>query len=261
MADRLSQHLAIWETKPVLRAVYEDCYRRIVAQCVPGLTLELGGGTGNLKRFLNDIITSDIQKAPWMDLVADAQRLPLKDASLGNIVMFDVLHHVERPALFLGEVQRVLRPGGRLIVCEPAITPLSGLFYRHFHPEPVDLKATPLEEGQITKDRNPYSANQAIPTLLFTRYRRDLEARFDALRVLRADYFSLLTYPLSGGFRPWSLIPKAAAQPLLNCEALAPCWLKKLAAFRLLGVIVRAGEIPANRLIGGDLPCPYPAAS
>jgi len=237
MRDRLSEHLAIWERKTVLRAVYEDCYRRIVAQCVPGLTLELGGGTGNLKSFLDDIITSDIQWAQWMDVVADAQQLPLKDASLGNIVMFDVLHHIERPALFLGEVQRVLRSGGRLIVCEPAITTISGFFYRLFHPEPVDMEASPLEEGEITRGRDPYSANQAIPTLLFTRHRQELEARFRSLRVMRTDFFSLFTYPLSGGFHSWSLIPEVFVQRLLLAEAAAPSWLKNLTAFRMLGVI------------------------
>lgn len=239
MPDSLSEYLAVWEAKPVLRAVYEDCYRRIVAQCVPGLTLELGSGIGNFKGFLSDIITSDIQWAPWMDLVADAQQLPLKDASLANIVMFDVLHHVERPAFFLGEVQRVLRSGGRLIVCEPAITPLSWVFYRCFHREPVNLKASPLEEGERTRGRDPYSANQAIPTLLFTRYRQDLESRFQGLRVVGSEHFSLSVYPLSGGFLPWSLVPEAVARPMLEFEASAPRCLRELAAFRLLGVIER----------------------
>jgi SAM-dependent methyltransferase len=237
MKERLSEHLATWESKPALRAVYEDCYRRIVAQCVPGLTLELGGGTGNLRSLLDGIITSDIQWANWMDMVADAQQLPLKDASLGNIVMFDALHHIEYPALFLGEVQRVLQAGGRLIVCEPAITALSRHFYRHFHSEPVDMNANPLATGEITRGRDPYLANQAIPTLLFTRYRHHLETSFQALRIVRTEFFSLFAYPLSGGFRSWSFVPKATAQLLMRFETMIPCWLNNLGAFRLVGVI------------------------
>ena len=52
--------------KPVLRTVYQDCYRRIVAHCQPGRTLEIGGGTGNLKSYLDEIISSDIQVSPWL---------------------------------------------------------------------------------------------------------------------------------------------------------------------------------------------------
>jgi hypothetical protein len=39
----------IWRKKPVLRAIYDDCYDRIAAACIPGLTVEIGGGIGNLK--------------------------------------------------------------------------------------------------------------------------------------------------------------------------------------------------------------------
>lgn len=237
--DRLAEHRVLWEAKPVLRAVYEDCYRRIVAKCVSGLTLELGGGTGNLKSFKGDIITSDMQWAPWMDMVADAQRLPIRDASLDNIVMFDVLHHVESPLRFLAETQRVLNPGGRLVVCEPAITPLSGIFYRWFHPEPVHMGVNPLDSGEITEGRDPYAANQAIPTLLFGRFQENLQKDCPLLRMHRPEYFSLVVYPLSGGFRPWSLIPRSMTASLLQLENRAPAWLKRLAAFRLLGVIER----------------------
>ena len=98
----------------------------------PGPTLEVGGGSGNFKLFAPDTVSSDILPAPWLDLVCDAQRLPFADASFANIVMVDVLHHIGSPLRFLKEAARVLRPGGRLIFCEPAITPLSGLFYRSF---------------------------------------------------------------------------------------------------------------------------------
>ena len=40
---------AIWRKKPALRAVYGDIYRRIDARRRPGRTLEIGGGSGNLK--------------------------------------------------------------------------------------------------------------------------------------------------------------------------------------------------------------------
>ena len=138
----------IWDRKPVLRAIYGDIYRRMLDAVMPGPILEIGGGSGNFKLFAPDVISSDILPAPWLDLVCDAQRLPFADASFANIVMVDVLHHIENPLRFFQEALRVLRPNGRLIFCEPAITPLSGVFYRLFHDEPVDMSVNPLEIGK-----------------------------------------------------------------------------------------------------------------
>ncbi len=154
-ADRIA-----WETKPALREVYRDCYRRIVAACRPGRTLEVGGGIGNLKEFAEtsglDIISSDIQFAPWLDLVCDAHALPFAQGSLDNIVMFDVLHHLHRPRRFFAEAERALTIGGRIVLVEPAITPLSWPFYKFFHPEPVRLTDDPLAEGEPeARERGP----------------------------------------------------------------------------------------------------------
>ena len=67
--DHLGEHRRVWERKGVLRLVYEDFYDRIAVACRPGLTLEIGGGIGNLKRRLADVISTDIQSAPWLDWV------------------------------------------------------------------------------------------------------------------------------------------------------------------------------------------------
>ena len=136
-----------WARKPVLRAVYDDFYDRIAAHCRPGVTIEIGGGIGNLKQRLPDVIATDIQAAPWLDCVADAQRLPFAAGSVANIVMVDVLHHLEFPAVFFREAARVLRPGGRVLMVEPAITWGSTLFYRLFHHEPVRTSADALADG------------------------------------------------------------------------------------------------------------------
>lgn len=235
--DHLTEYREAWARKPVLRAIYGDYYRRITACARPGATLEIGGGSGNLKQFLADIVSTDIQYAPWLDAVADAQTLPFRDESFANIVMFDVLHHVERPRRFLAEVERVLQPGGRLIVVEPDMTPISRVFYRLFHPEPFDMRADPLTEGELTRDRDPYAANQAIPRLLFGPFRARLEQSFPRLRVTVCQRLGLFAYPLSGGFRPWSLVPAACVPALLALESVLLPLLGPLMAFRMFGVI------------------------
>jgi SAM-dependent methyltransferase len=237
MKHALQGYRAVWDQKPVLRTVYSDMFDRIAAACVEGVTLEVGGGVGNLKEKITSLVTSDIQFAPWLDLVADAQQLPFFPDMLSNIVLFDVLHHIEFPSRLFGEAARVLRPGGRIVMIEPAITFGSGLFYRMLHHEPVNMGIDPLAEGIPDPDRDPYDSNQAIPTLLATRDREAFEARFPGLRIAEARWFAFLAYPLSGGFKKWSLITEPFARTLLAFERKIELALGRHLGFRLLLVI------------------------
>jgi SAM-dependent methyltransferase len=235
----LDQYRAAWNQKPLLRRVYGDIYDRIAVACVQGPTLEIGGGIGQFKARFPDTIVTDIQSAPWLDLVTDAQALPFAPTSIANIVMVDVLHHIEFPLLFLREAERVLRPGGRLIMVEPAITWASSLFYRLLHHEPVRMKADPLSIGKPDAMRDPYESNQAIPTLLVSRDRARLTQLLPSLQIIRTDWFSLWVYPLSGGFKRWSLLPDRAGSLILGLEKKLEPVLGRFLAFRLLAVIAK----------------------
>ncbi len=239
MAEQPSAYRAIWQSKPVLRAIYQDWYARMARACRPGDTLEIGGGSGNLKAFAPNVVTTDILEADWLDTVCDAQRLPFAEASFENIVMFDVLHHLERPVRFFAEAARVLGAGGRLVMLEPAVTPVSHVFYRHFHHEPIDMSDDPYADGPLDPARDPYHSNQAIPTLLFgDRARRTtFESRFPDFAVTAAEHLALFAYPLSGGFRRWRLIPAGAVRPLTALEGRIAPLLGRALAFRLLIVL------------------------
>ncbi len=239
MAPSLETYRRIWQAKPVLRAVYGDLFNRIAGYCHPGRTLEIGGGIGNLRAALTDVVSTDIQFAPWLDAVADAETLPFKAGSMANIVMFDVLHHIPRPALFLAEAERVLKPGGRLVMIEPAITPVSWLVLRLAHPEPVRLSADPLAAAPLSRDDDPYDANQAIPTLLFSKPKgqADFHRAFPTLHIREVRLLSLFAYPLSGGFKNWSLLPLGLVPKLIRIEEFLLPWLGPLMAFRMIVVI------------------------
>jgi SAM-dependent methyltransferase len=226
-----------WAQKPALRLIYADFYDRIAGRCLPGRTIEIGGGIGNLKQRLGDVITTDVQSAPWLDCVADAQRLPFAGACAANIVMVDVLHHLEFPLAFFRDAARVLHPGGRVIMIEPAITWGSTLFYRLLHHEPVRSRAEVLMEGAPRPERDPYDSNQAIPTILATRERERLHRLLPALRIIMVEWFSFAAYPLSGGFQPWSLLTPDFARRLLAVERKLEPALGRLTGFRLMLVV------------------------
>lgn len=233
----LENHLKIWQKKPVLKAIYHDYYDRIVKSSLDGVTLEIGGGTGNLKDYLPDVISSDIIQSPWLDCVCDAQAIPLAEQSLSNIVAIDVLHHIERPARFFQEAIRVLQPGGRIILLDPAITPFSWFFYHFIHEEPVVLGADPMEDGPLSQDRKPFDANQAIPTLLFKKFKKSFLTRFPDLNVVDISFISLWCYPLSGGFKPWSIIPFFLVESMLKLERKLEPYLGSFFGFRLFVVL------------------------
>ncbi len=223
----------------MLRAIYADYYRQIMDACRPGVILEIGGGSGNLKEVAPAVVSTDVLSAPWLDAIADAQALPFRDSTFDNIVMVDVLHHIEQPRRFLTEAQRVLRAGGRLVLIEPAITPLSWFVYKWFHHEPVLMGQDPLSQMIQNTNRDPYDGNSAIPTLLFRRNRSRMAQEFPELVIREFRLFSFIAFPLSGGFRSWSLLPKGLVEPLLRFEARLSPVLGRWMAFRLFVMIER----------------------
>ena len=50
---------------------------------------------------------------PTMDYVCDAHRMePIKDNSIGTVLLLEALEHLREPQLVINEVYRILRPGG-----------------------------------------------------------------------------------------------------------------------------------------------------
>ena len=232
--SRLVGDRAIWDRKPVLRAIYRHYYERMSACTVPGRTLEIGGGSGNLKESLPGVISTDILPSAWLDARADAQDLPFRDRAFDNIVFVDVLHHLEDPRRFFGEARRVLRDGGRIVMVEPAMTPVSYPIYRFVHEEPAVMSVDPLATPRRGAERkDPYDSNQAIPCLLFGRYHAEFERQFPEFTLVTKRHMSLLAYPLSGGFQRWCLVPSWAVSTLLRIEDRVERLLGPLLGFRL----------------------------
>jgi len=236
--EYLKYHRKVWQNKPALKNIYHNYYRMIKNACIIGNTLEIGGGSGNFKEFFPGIISTDIVILPWLDLISDAQILPFRNESVSNIVMIDVLHHLEYTPDFFNEVERILEPGGRLILLEPAITPGSWFFLSLFHPEPINLRQDPYKKSlPADPAREPFDANQAIPTLLFFRNRQKFFKVFPSLKLIELCYHDLFAYPLSGGFRAWCFIPKSLIKPLLSIEQRLLPFLGPLMSFRLFCVV------------------------
>lgn len=238
LTDTLREHERAWNARPLLRKIYRDWFALLASRLapVPGDTLELGSGIGQLRAFVPGLVTSDVEATPWADRVVDAARLPYGDGELANIVMLDVYHHLPEPAAFLDEARRALAPGGRVVMLEPHVSPLSRVAYR-FHHERLELDGDGFAEQESS---DPLDANLAQTTLAFFDQRGEYAERWPELPLVESALLSFLVYPLSGGFTKRPLLPVAAYAPLSAVErALTPV-LGRFAAFRSLVVLERA---------------------
>jgi SAM-dependent methyltransferase len=241
--ERFEAHRRAWQSNRALRALYADWYGRVAAALPPaalGPRVELGSGPGFARDFIPDLQLTDVVAAPWHDRECSAEALPFADASLGALVLFDVLHHLPAPRAFFAEATRTLRPGGRIVLCEPYVSPLSYPIYRWFHEEPLDMRVDPLATHGAG-DRDPFDSNQAIPTLLFGRDHAAFTGAFPSLAIVSVEHLAGPSYPASGGFSRGPLLPWPLWSGLHRVEARLPPRVTRYLAFRMLAVVEKRG--------------------
>ena len=105
---------------------------------LPGRVLEIGTGKGGflaqLGKHADHITTLDVDvdqqqlakrhvrqagpRCPIRYVIHDAERLPWTDASFDSVVSVNTFHHLKRPMRVFKEMLRVLKPGGKLGLCD-----------------------------------------------------------------------------------------------------------------------------------------------
>ncbi len=101
---------------------------------VSGWLLDVGGGTGQKSQRLLHMVGGAVvadsslgmlaqaaHKPGLLTAAAESERLPFADGSFERVIMVDALHHVSDQQASLGEMWRVLKPGGRIVIEEPDI--------------------------------------------------------------------------------------------------------------------------------------------
>jgi SAM-dependent methyltransferase/uncharacterized protein YbaR (Trm112 family) len=93
------------------------------------LVLSIGGGPG---RENPRVINVNLDAFDSVDIVADGTNLPLVDESVDTVTCNAVIEHVPDPITLIGEIHRVLKPGGYAQLMVPFIFP--------FHAYPGDYQ-------------------------------------------------------------------------------------------------------------------------
>jgi hypothetical protein len=165
---------------------------------------------------------------------------------------------------FLREAERILIPGGRLVLVEPWITPFSRIIYRYFHQEDCDLSVQPwkLEDSDTTQGKKAFDGNQAIPYLLFgAGNRQKTLAALPHFECLKTEPFCLFAYLLSFGFKPMNLLPEIFYPSVSRLERLSlPLWCR-FAALRVLLVLEKSAIGGREPRIAGETDLGTAAAS
>jgi SAM-dependent methyltransferase len=237
--ELLAIHARLIREKPFLRRLYADQYREVqreLAPAGPGPVLELGSGGGFLREVLPQVTTTDVVPGPGVDHVMRADALEAADRELAGIAMLNVFHHLPDPRAFLREAERVLRPGGRLVMVEPPHTPLWSFLYRRFSPEPYDARAA---WGFADQGSRMLGANVPQAWIVFVRDRAAFEAEFPALRLVRVRYHTAFLYLLSGGISYRALVPGWSYPLFSTCERLLTPAMR-LVASQMTVVVERA---------------------
>ncbi|MFE5341740.1 demethylmenaquinone methyltransferase [Isoptericola sp. NPDC056578] len=146
-------------------------WRRAVVDAVAAVpgerVLDLAAGTGTSSEpFAADgalVVPSDFslgmlavgkERRPDLSFVAgDATRLPFADGAFDAVTISFGLRNVVDTDAALREMLRVVRPGGRVVICEfstPTWTPFRTVYMEYL------MRALPVVAGAVTRDRGSY---------------------------------------------------------------------------------------------------------
>lgn len=220
-AEASVQHAQLIRSKTFLRKIYEEHYlffKRELQNAPQGLCVELGSGGGFIKDVLPDALASDVVPLPTTDLAFSALDLPFRNQTLRGIVMINVFHHIQDVRRFLREAERCLKPGGRVLMVEPANTLWGKFFYQNFHHEPF---VPEQEEWELPKGGRMSSANDALPWIVFCRDRERFTREFPGYSLDLAKPFMPVRYLISGGVSKPQLLPGFLYPLVAGVEQLA----------------------------------------
>lgn len=170
--------------------------------------IEIGSGAGFSEFYLKQRpLLTDIVKNEWIDEILDGTRMNLSDKSIDVVICSHAIHHFSSPYKFFKECERVLKPGGRILIYEAHTSLLFRFLLKLMRHEGWSYDVDVFNPDTIINDPNdPWSANCAAAELLFNRP-SVFEENFSFKIELDKKKEGLI-FPLSGGVIAKTPVPE-----------------------------------------------------
>jgi SAM-dependent methyltransferase len=93
------------------------------------LIVDLGAGG---RKIAPHVKTVDFIRFPGTDYVSDVTATPFADGTVDLVIATGLLEHVEDDRKLIGEIRRILKPGGQVYIEIP--------FLQQYHDDPIDCR-------------------------------------------------------------------------------------------------------------------------
>lgn len=164
------------------------------------ICIELGAGPGlGSFYYKHNVLITDIEKHPWVNMQVDALNLPFEDNSVDVFICSHMIHHLSHPKRFFTTLGKKLNKGGYVLIQEVETSILMKIMLILTKHEGYSDEINVFEEEEICNDHSdPWSANCAIPKLLFDNEKifSNQIKNFKILKNIKNEFF---IFVLSGG--------------------------------------------------------------
>ena len=193
--------------------------------------IEVGAGSGFSKEFIdsNNYLITDFTKNEWLDKkMIDALNTGLDSNYFDFVIASNMIHHVPYPMKFFKEMDRILKPGGHLIIQDVNCSKMLRILLILMNHEGYDFTIDVFDERNICTDSEDlWAGNNAIPNLLFDDINK-FENKVKSFKMVKHKYSEFLTFVNSGGVVSKTFyIP--LAQPFLKTIYFIDSFLCKIA--------------------------------
>jgi SAM-dependent methyltransferase len=217
--ERFTAHSWTFSHKAMLRDVFSefhDLFHKLENQFITakGIKVEIGAGVAPMRDSYSDVLATDVVSAAHLDHVLNAEDMALENESVRGLFGQNCFHHFLHPDHFFNEVERVLAPGGGVILLDPYYGPFASFLYKRLFKNEGFDKDFPSWE---TPTSGPmYGANQALSYIVFVRDRTEFEKKHPTLKIVyQKPVGNYLKYLFSGGLNFRQLLPDSMS-PLIN---------------------------------------------
>lgn len=105
--------------------------RRAVDDIDSGFGVDIGAGV--CEKIYGNIVNIEIFDYPSTDVIAYGDNIPIKQDSFDFAICLAVLEHVPNPFDVAAEIQRIVKPGGQILIVMPFLQHVHGYPYHFFN--------------------------------------------------------------------------------------------------------------------------------